>query len=274
MTDEIKNYIAYLASQHGFQISFHGSGLLSRLDFLAPYSSHECGYCMLVKTSAECWKRCRRGQKKAMEKLSREGAFFGSCYAGVAEFVFPVHAFGKQMGMISVGGFLGEKEKQTAFSEKYGFSKERLDFMASETLKSEIPSAELVKTLVAPRAAMITLLLEKNTSPVSGAMGLYGKILSILHTKYTRKITLGEIASECHYSPSFISRYFKEKSGVTINEYLKNLRMEKAAHLLADTDIKIEDVAASVGFSDTNYFISFFSAYYGMPPKKYRLAAR
>ena len=35
-------------------------------------------------------------------------------------------------------------------------------------------------------------------------------------------------------------------------------------------DMSIEEIGASVGFSDTNYFISFFSSYYGMPPKRYR----
>ncbi len=270
MKDAIKNYIDYLSKNHEFQISLHGSGLLPRLDFLAPYNSHECVYCMLVKTSEECWERCKTGQEKVMEKLSREGGFFGSCYAGVGEFVFPVHAFGKQVGMISVGGFLGSPEKRAAFASKYGFGEKILSSTASDALKKEIPPMEFVKTLITPLCAMITIAIEKNGSQMIETENLYGKILSILHTRYTKKITVCEIANECHYSPSFISRYFKKKSGVTVNEYLKKIRMEKAEHLLLNTEMRIEDVAASVGFSDTNYFISFFSAHYGKPPKQYR----
>ena len=270
MKDSIIKYIEYLAEAHSFHISLHGASLLNRLDFLAPYNSHECIYCMLVKSSAECWQRCKIGQERAMEKLAEEGAFFGSCYAGVGEFVFPINAFGKTVGMISVGGYVGSKEKRVAFSSSYGFREERLSSLTKEALSENIPDFELVKTLVTPLSAMLTLQVEKNSSETVGAEGLYGKILSILHTAYTRKISVSEIASECHYSPSFISRYFKKKSGMTVNEYLAKIRMEKAEQLLVNTDMRLEEIAASVGFSDTNYFISFFSSYFGKPPKTYR----
>ena len=270
MKDAIKKYIQYLTEQHGFQISLHGDGLLPRLCFLAPYNSHDCGYCMLVKSSTECWHRCITGQKKAMEKLEQDGAFFGSCYAGVAEFVFPVYAFQKQVGMISVGGFSGSPEKRAAFATRYGFLEETLTTMANTQLKKAVPDMEFVKTLITPLSAMLTLIVEESGTQELYAEALYGKILSTLHTRYPQKITISQIADDCHYSTSFIARYFKKKSGMTINEYLKKLRMEKARHLLLHTEMRIEDIAASVGFSDTNYFIYFFSTYYGKPPKKYR----
>ncbi|MBR5140757.1 MAG: helix-turn-helix transcriptional regulator, partial [Clostridia bacterium] len=105
-----------------------------------------------------------------------------------------------------------------------------------------------------------------------GCENLYGKILSILHTGYMRKIRISDIAAECHYSASFISRYFKEKGKKTVNEYLFNLRMEKAGELICNSDMRIEDISASVGFSDANYFISCFSSHFGISPKKYRNA--
>lgn len=80
---------------------------------------------------------------------------------------------------------------------------------------------------------MLALFVEKNSSTGVGAENLYGKILSILHTGYTRKIKISDITSECHYSTSFISRYFKEKSGMTVNEYLRKIRMEKAKNCLS-----------------------------------------
>ena len=273
MRDAIKNYIDYLSKNHGLQISIHGSGLLPRLDFLAPYNSHECVYCMLVKTSAECHRRCRIGQERAMARLNLQGAFYGSCYAGVGEFVFPVHAFGNLVGMISVGGFLGAAEKRAAFAAKYGFGENTLSAVAERELCARVPSFSFVRTLIMPLSAMITLEMEKNGSSGIQAEALYGKILSILHTHYPRKLTLKEIADECHYSPSHVSRYFNKKSGVTVYEYLKRIRMEKAAHLLLHTEMRLEDVAASVGFFDTNYFISFFSTYYKMAPGHYRSAA-
>ena len=270
MKEAIKNYIEYLSEHHGLRVSLHGEGILPHLDFLARYNSHECVYCMFVKSSEECWHECRKCQKKAQEKAGETGAFFGSCYAGVGEFVFPIYAFGSSVGMISVGGFLGSAEKRGAFSVKYGFFEEKLTALAREELRADIPPFELVKTLITPLSAMLTLLIERNGFLGSGEENLYGKILSIIHTEYTRKLTISEIANKCHYSPSYISRYFKKKSGATVNEYLSRVRMEKAAYLLSETEMRIEDVAASVGFFDTNYFISSFSLYYGKPPKRFK----
>ena len=270
MKASIKKYIEYLLSYHNLKISLHGEGVLPHLDFLAPYNAHECVYCMYVKSSKECSERCRRGQKAAQEALIETGAYFGSCYAGVGEFVFPIYAFDSVVGMISVGGYLGSKEKRVAFAAKYGFHEGRLLTLAKEELNSDVPDFEFVKTLIAPLSAMLTLYIEKHTSVYASGDDLYGKILSILHLGYTRKIRISDIARECHYSASFISRYFKEKSGETVNGYLKRLRMEKARKLLCESAMRIEDIAASLGFSDTNYFISSFSAYYGEPPKKYR----
>jgi len=271
MKASIKKYIEYLLSYHNLKISLHGEGVLPHLDFLAPYNSHECVYCMYVKSSEECWHRCKRGQSAAQKALVETGAYFGSCYAGVGEFVFPIYAFDSVVGMISVGGYLGSKEKRGAFAAKYGFHEGRLSSLAKEELSSDIPDFEFVKTLIEPLSAMLTLYIEKHSLVYSGD-DLYGKILSILHLGYTRKIRISDIAGECHYSTSFISRYFKEKSGETVNGYLKRLRMEKARKLLEDSTMRIEDIAASLGFSDTNYFISSFSSYYGKPPKQYRNA--
>lgn len=270
MKSSIVNYIEYLKSEHGLQISLHGEGILPYLDFLAEYNSHECAYCMFVKTASDSWNRCIIGQRKAFENLLKCGEYYGSCYAGVGEFVFPIRAFDKTVGMISVGSFLGSAEKYAAFSEKYGFGEKKLGALAKAELKESIPSFSFVKTLIEPLGAMLTLLIEKNGAVGTGGESLYGKILSILHTEYTRKLKISDIAAECHYSTAFISRYFKNKSGITVNEYLKILRMKKAESLLLNTEMRIEDVAASVGFTDTNYFISFFSDYYGIPPKKYR----
>lgn len=268
MKESIKNYIEYLASHHGLIISIHGDGAAACFDFLAPYNAHECGYCMYVKRSEECWARCKRGQRSAEKKAERDGAYFGSCYAGVGKFVFPIRAFVKCVGIVSVGGYLGSVEKRAAFAEKYGFREETLSIIARDGLKRDIPDKALVKTLIEPLCAMLTLFLESGEQNEN----LYGRILSILHTGYMRKIKISDIADKLHYSESFISRTFKERSGTTINAYLSALRMQKAKELLIKTDMRLEDIAASCGFSDTNYFITSFSKAYKISPKKYRNA--
>jgi len=265
MLTAITNYIDFLEREYGLQISLHGKGFEGYLDTLVQYNAHECAYCMYVKSSDECWNRCKESQKRA-EKTAVTGAFFGICYAGVGEFVFPVYAWEKVVGIISVGGYWGSPEKRAQFAAKYGFYEEKLEKLGKISLKFEIPSMKWIKTVVEPLGAMLTVLLEHNERVAD----VYGKVLSILHTEYAKRLTIGEIAEQCHYSKAFISRRFKEKSGVTVNQYLNNLRMEKARKLLLNSKMKIEDVAAAVGFSDANYFIAFSSKFYGAPPGQFR----
>jgi AraC-like DNA-binding protein len=271
MKESIADYIEFLRDEYGLRISLHGGGLTAALDSLAPYNTHECVYCMYVKGSSECWDRCKESQRRA-ERRARDGAFFGSCYAGVGEFVFPIESEGKIYGIISVGGYVGSAQKRAFFAKKYGFHEQKLSQIASAELKTEIPDLKFLKTVITPLAAMLSILIRKEEAANGHKEEAYGKILSIIHSGYSQKIRISDIAAKCHYSVSFVGRLFKENSGISLNKYLFNLRMQKAKELILDSNMRIEDVACAVGFSDTNYFISAFSKYYKAPPKKYRNA--
>ena len=147
MENAIINYIEYLKSMHSLQITLHGSGIQPYLHYFAKYNSHECAYCMFVKTNADSWNRCMKSQQKALEKLNKSNEYFGSCYAGVGEFVFPIRAFEETVGMISVGRYLGMAEKRIAFAQKYGFSEKMLNSLANSELSDEMPDINFIKTL-------------------------------------------------------------------------------------------------------------------------------
>ena len=273
MTESIKSYIDFLKTEYLFDVSIHGDKIIEHLDELAPYNLHECAYCMHVKSSRECWKRCIKSQKRASEK-SAGGAFFGSCYAGVGEFVFPVFANGEVSAFVSVGGYVGSALKRSAFAQGYGFGEEKLARLSEESLKTEIPDMKFVKTLIDPLCAMLTLLIEKEEGYKGAGAEVFGKMLSILHTGYAQKLRISDIAEQCHYSEAFVSRHFKKMTGKSIGKYLMDLRMKKANELLLSSCMSIEDIGAACGFSDTNYFISCFSKKFGTPPKKYRIISK
>ena len=120
---------------------------------------------------------------------------------------------------------------------------------------------------------LILRTMEKRAEPDNGGDYVYGHIVSILNTEYNKNLTIGDIAANCHCSESHISHLFKQKSGMTINQYLTDIRIKKAKALLADTDMSIFDTAYSCGFSDANYFISVFRKKVGLPPERYRKRA-
>jgi len=267
----ICKYIDHLREHYGLFVSVHGDGLIEHFPALVRYNIHECALCTYIKSSRECRERCKESQRRALLR-AEGGAFFGSCYAGVGEFVFPVTEWERTVAFISVSAYRGSREKAALFIERYGHSEEKMRALYKSELRESLPETEDIATLIEPLSAMLTLLFEHTGGPLGTGEVLFGKILSILHNGYSGSISIADIAEACHYSTSFISRYFKKMSGISIGEYLFRLRMEKAEELLIKRNMSIEDTGAAVGFSDTNYFIARFSRHFGMPPKKYRAA--
>ena len=59
-------------------------------------------------------------------------------------------------------------------------------------------------------------------------------------------------------------------TGMTPNDYIRKIRLEKAAELLLTTNMTAAEVAYKVGFDDQYYFSKSFKRYFGQPPSQYR----
>ncbi|MER7930033.1 AraC family transcriptional regulator [Streptomyces sp. NPDC096057] len=94
--------------------------------------------------------------------------------------------------------------------------------------------------------------------------------LRILDTQTTREWTLTDLADVLRLTPSYLSRLFKDHTGLPPMAYLARRRAEQAAELLACTDATIAEIAEHVGWSDQNYFARRFKAHFGLTPSEYR----
>ena len=75
-------------------------------------------------------------------------------------------------------------------------------------------------------------------------------------------------------SAGYLSTVFKRETGKTLSEYIREKRMEHAAHLLRMTDLQIQTVALHSGIMDIQYFSKLFKKQLGMTPTEYRLSRR
>ncbi|ROR26378.1 two-component system response regulator YesN [Mobilisporobacter senegalensis] len=102
-----------------------------------------------------------------------------------------------------------------------------------------------------------------------------GKKQAILAVEYIDKnyanpeLTLQSICNDLAISTSYFSTIFKNYTGETFIEALTKKRMNKSMELLANTSMKIYEIAERVGFSDPHYFAITFKKYTGMTPKEY-----
>lgn len=94
-------------------------------------------------------------------------------------------------------------------------------------------------------------------------------VLEYIGEHYAEELTIPQLARICYFSEYHFMRFFKKYTGTSCLEYIKNLRLEKAAEHFAQGDQSVLDTALSVGFSNLSYFYREFKKKYGMTPRKF-----
>lgn len=84
------------------------------------------------------------------------------------------------------------------------------------------------------------------------------------------RLTLSALAQKCFYNPSYFSRVFKEKFGMSLTEYITRKRLDSAIKLISTTSLSIEEVSTRSGFADRSSCTHAFTKYLGSLPSDYR----
>ncbi len=91
-----------------------------------------------------------------------------------------------------------------------------------------------------------------------------------LATHYREKIYIGDIAEKLGLSESYLSRLFHKETGIRMQDYLVNIRLDHAANLLLYSDEPITRIAEYVNFPSQSYLGKVFKERYQVSPKQYR----
>jgi AraC-like DNA-binding protein len=81
---------------------------------------------------------------------------------------------------------------------------------------------------------------------------------------------VAQLALLVNLSASRFRHLFKEETGRSVNQYLRELRLERAEYLLRTTFFSLKEVAMRVGLSSTSHFVQYFKKRYGVTPSVYR----
>ncbi len=95
-------------------------------------------------------------------------------------------------------------------------------------------------------------------------------ITRYIERNYHAKLTLENLAEVGHGSPYHLHRTFKKIIGITPVQYIQQVRINQAKHLLIHSDQAVTDIAKVVGIANTSYFITLFKKMTGDTPVQYR----
>lgn len=98
--------------------------------------------------------------------------------------------------------------------------------------------------------------------------------IDYIHKNYASGLSIREFCVKYRTNPDYLGFLFKKETGIFFNNYLSQYRICRSMTLLRDSDIRISDIAAQVGFSSASYFISCFKKQVGMSPIRYRTFAQ
>ena len=132
--------------------------------------------------------------------------------------------------------------------------------------KSKTPNKALIDHLVKSVILLIgQCYLEKQTQN-----DMISRVIIYMQDHLRESISVQQLADMVYVSKSYLSRAFKQKTGLSLMEYLNFLRMEAAKALLAASNMNTEEIAYRAGYRSTKFFYRAFRAYTGMSTREYR----
>ena len=97
-----------------------------------------------------------------------------------------------------------------------------------------------------------------------------GEARSVLHDRYADSLSLAEVAAAVGVEAERLARGFRHAFGEPMATYIRRLRVNAAADLLASTDLPIARIATDVGFADQSHLTRWFDRYLRTTPARYR----
>jgi AraC family transcriptional regulator len=95
------------------------------------------------------------------------------------------------------------------------------------------------------------------------------QVATLLRNNLENPPDLETMARQIGCSATYLSRRFSEVKGITISQYLRRVRLEKAAELLRTGNCNVTEAAMSVGYSSLSHFSKGFREVYGCNPQNY-----
>ena len=273
LIDTIENYIKHL-HKAGLYVTVHGV-ISEYIHSLPEIDIHNNPFCLMIKTEDCAWCKCIQSQQKIYAKNTSK-PFWGMCYAGIEEYVFPLYSSSEMFGFVCVSGYAVNKKEALrridTVSKEFMINRNEL-LHIYQSLNHEKPDINTLSAIINPLVQMLIFLNMLRPSAVSVGVSdrqIYNMALRFIERRYMQRITVSDIAAHCGCSVSTVSHTFTRHAGKTIKQYVNFLRIEQAKKLLESSLLPVKTIAAMCGFGEPDYFSTVFKHHTGFSPTNYK----
>lgn len=153
------------------------------------------------------------------------------------------------------------------FSDVFKHNGGSINEVVSSLLDSEYSTAALKEDCLSYGLQCI----RESTLAPSDSL-LCGRVIEYIRKNYAdTSLSVAKIAAHFQLHPTYLGSVFKKAEHSSLLQYISEVRIEEAKKLLTKTDMKISEIAESIGFSDIYYFSKRFKKITGYTPKEYAL---
>lgn len=165
--------------------------------------------------------------------------------------------------------YLGKTPANRVFHDEDGRVLQLLTGMMKEYQEKQVGYTEIYRCRLQEILIIIMRnVLDNNLNCTNNTIIL--DAIQYINRNYRSQKVLDGFCKQYHFTPQYISRRFKQETGLTIRDYQQKMRMEKCCELLAGSDTAISDIAQAVGYSDMKFFNELFKRMLKMTPREYR----
>ncbi len=129
-------------------------------------------------------------------------------------------------------------------------------------------SLDTLKRLCLRAAEQVTV--NKPARAKGTAASIIAEAKQYMQEHYREKLQLQELAQRFNLNAVYFGQQFKRELGCSFNDYVHRLRIEEAQKLLRRTDMKVAEIAAWLGYHDSDYFTNKYKALTGELPSVYK----
>jgi YesN/AraC family two-component response regulator len=199
-------------------------------------------------------------QGKATEAIAVYEDFFMQVTTGS----YDHFKFAMKRLFISLQLAVNELQKQGLFTQYKGMAIEEF-----EALIEQLENSAVLRRYIVGLCGEFQD--EVTASRLRRAGRISDQMMEILNRDYPDpNLSLQSLADSIGMSTSYVAKVFKECIGVSVNDYLLNLRIDRAKSLLLEESLPAREIASKVGLDNENYFYTVFRKKTGQTPNAFR----
>lgn len=146
----------------------------------------------------------------------------------------------------------------------------KVDALAQESMKSDAISFQLSEALLLQLALLLQRFRHRPDSTALADAQQMDLLMLALRAGIAEPFSLDDFCQQHRLSPRRLRMLFKQQTGMSVSQYLRQLQLCTAMDMLRHGRSTIGDVAAASGFEDSNYFSVVFNRAVGESPREYR----